>query len=58
MKLVIESDEADFDLKEQVKGVVEQLGHEVVDIGCFFKKSRSVSRYCGNCLRRNTQWNL
>lgn len=37
MKLVIGSDEASFDLKEQVKGFVEQLGHEVVDIGCLSK---------------------
>lgn len=35
MKLVIASDHAGFDLKEQVRGYLSKAGHEVLDLGAF-----------------------
>ncbi len=35
MKLVIASDHAGFPLKEEVRGYLERLGHEVVDLGAY-----------------------
>jgi len=35
MKLVIGADHAGFPLKEEVRGYVERLGHEVLDLGAF-----------------------
>jgi len=35
MKLVIAADHAGFPLKEEVRGYLERLGHEVVDLGAY-----------------------
>src|ERR1700744_2682375 len=35
MKLVIAADPAGFPLKEEVRGYLERLGHEVVDLGAY-----------------------
>lgn len=35
MKLVIAADHAGYPLKEEVRGYLERLGHEVVDLGAF-----------------------
>jgi ribose 5-phosphate isomerase B len=35
MKVVIASDHAGFPLKEEVRGYLERLGHEVVDLGAY-----------------------
>lgn len=35
MKLVIASDHAGFPLKEEVRGYLDRLGHEVVDLGAY-----------------------
>jgi ribose 5-phosphate isomerase B len=35
MKLVIGSDHAGFPLKEEVRGYLEKLGHEVLDVGAY-----------------------
>jgi ribose 5-phosphate isomerase B len=35
MKLVIGADHAGFPLKEEVRGYLERLGHEVTDVGAF-----------------------
>ncbi|MDQ3768191.1 MAG: ribose 5-phosphate isomerase B [Actinomycetota bacterium] len=34
MRLVMGSDHAGFELKEAVKALLEQEGHEIVDVGC------------------------
>ena len=35
MKLVIAADHAGFPLKEEVRGYLERLGHEVIDLGAY-----------------------
>jgi ribose 5-phosphate isomerase B len=35
MKLVIAADHAGFPLKEEIRGYLERLGHEVVDLGAY-----------------------
>jgi ribose 5-phosphate isomerase B len=35
MRIALGSDHAGFPLKERVKALLEELGHEVVDFGCF-----------------------
>jgi ribose 5-phosphate isomerase B len=35
MKLVIAADHAGYSLKEEVRGYLERLGHEVIDLGAF-----------------------
>lgn len=35
MKLVIAADHAGYPLKEEIRGYLERLGHEVVDLGAF-----------------------
>ena len=35
MKIAMGSDEAGFDLKNQIKEYIEAKGHEVVDTGCY-----------------------
>ena len=37
MKIAMGSDEAGFDLKNQIKEYIEAKGHEVVDTGCYSK---------------------
>lgn len=39
MKIAIGSDHGGFDLKEQVKTWLQEMGHEVVDFGCHSKES-------------------
>ena len=39
MRIGIGSDHAGFDLKEEIKGLLEELGHEYEDVGCFDKGS-------------------
>jgi ribose 5-phosphate isomerase B len=34
MKIAIGSDHAGFELKEKIKGLLTELGHEVLDLGC------------------------
>ncbi len=36
--VVVGSDHAGFDLKESLKLFLEKLGHQVIDVGCFFKE--------------------
>ena len=35
MKLVIAADHAGFPLKEEIRGYLERLGHEVTDLGAY-----------------------
>src|SRR5580700_6734907 len=35
MKLVVGADHAGFPLKEEVRGYLERLGHEVIDVGAY-----------------------
>ena len=35
MKLMIGSDHGGFELKKAVKAHLEELGHEVTDVGCY-----------------------
>lgn len=35
MRIAVGSDHAGFDYKEQIKGLLERLGHEVLDLGTF-----------------------
>jgi len=35
MKLAIAADHAGYTLKEEVRGYLERLGHEVIDLGAF-----------------------
>jgi ribose 5-phosphate isomerase B len=35
MKLVVGADHAGFSLKEEVRGYLERLGHEVIDVGAY-----------------------
>jgi len=39
MKIAIGSDHGGFDMKEIVAGFLQELGHEVRDVGCFSKDS-------------------
>ena len=39
MKIAIASDHGGFDLKEQVKAWLQEMGHEVEDFGCHSKES-------------------
>ena len=39
MKIAIGSDHGGYDLKEQVKGWLQELGHEVEDMGCHGRES-------------------
>ena len=39
MKIAIASDHGGFDLKEQVKVWLQEMGHEVEDFGCHSKES-------------------
>jgi ribose 5-phosphate isomerase B len=39
MKIAIGSDHGGFDMKEIVAGFLQELGHEVGDVGCFSKDS-------------------
>ena len=39
MKLVIGSDHGGFEAKEKLKGVLQGLGHEVTDFGCYSLES-------------------
>ena len=39
MKIAIGSDHGGYDLKEQVKGWLQELGHEVEDVGCHGRES-------------------
>ncbi len=39
MRIAIGSDHAGFDLKEFVKGVLTEMGHEYEDFGCYSKDS-------------------
>ena len=39
MHIAIGSDHAGFDLKEEIKGLLEELGHSYEDVGCFDKGS-------------------
>lgn len=34
MKIAIGSDHAGFRLKEEIKGYIQSLGHELIDVGC------------------------
>jgi len=38
MKIVIGSDEAGFDLKNQIKDYIETKGYEIIDAGCYSKE--------------------
>ena len=39
MKIAVASDHGGFDLKEQVKAWLQEMGHEVEDFGCHSKES-------------------
>ena len=39
MKIAIGSDHGGYDLKEQVKTWLQEMGHEVEDFGCYSKES-------------------
>ena len=45
MKIAIGSDHGGFELKEHLKGVIEELGHEVRDCGCHSKESTDYPVY-------------
>ncbi len=39
MKIALGADHAGFELKEKVKSLLEELGHEVLDLGCYSTES-------------------
>ena len=39
MKIALGSDHAGFELKEKIKTLLQDLGHEVVDVGCYSTES-------------------
>ena len=39
MKIALGCDHGGYELKEQIKGVLEKLGHEYEDFGCYSKES-------------------
>jgi ribose 5-phosphate isomerase B len=39
MKLAIGTDHAAFELKQAIRGVIEEMGHELVDFGCHSTES-------------------
>ncbi|OAG26967.1 ribose 5-phosphate isomerase B [Thermodesulfatator autotrophicus] len=39
MKIALGSDHAGFELKEKIKTFLEELGHEILDLGCYSKDS-------------------
>jgi len=46
MRIALGSDHAGFPLKERVKALLEELGHEVVDFGCFSAEQCDYPDYC------------
>lgn len=45
MKIAIGSDHAGFELKEKVRGILEKLGHQVIDFGTTGKESVDYSDF-------------
>ncbi|HOP06957.1 MAG TPA: ribose 5-phosphate isomerase B [candidate division Zixibacteria bacterium] len=39
MKIAVASDHAGLEFKEEVKGILERMGHEVIDVGTYTKDS-------------------
>jgi ribose 5-phosphate isomerase B len=51
MKIAVGSDHAGFALKEQVRPILEQAGHEVVDVGTDSEESTDYPRYASQAAR-------
>ena len=51
MKVAVGSDHAGFALKEQVRPILEQAGHEVVDVGTDSEESADYPRYASEAAR-------
>ena len=51
MKVAVGSDHAGFALKEQVRPILEQAGHEVVDVGTDSDESTDYPRYASEAAR-------
>ena len=51
MKVAVGSDHAGFALKEQVRPILEQAGHEVVDVGTDSEESTDYPRYASQAAR-------
>jgi ribose 5-phosphate isomerase B len=51
MKIAVGSDHAGFSLKEQVRPILEQAGHEVVDVGTDSEESTDYPRYASQAAR-------
>ncbi len=45
MKIVLGADHGGFDLKEEVKPLLEEMGHEVIDVGCHSTESVDYPEY-------------
>jgi ribose 5-phosphate isomerase B len=46
MRIALGSDHAGFLLKERVKALLQELGHEAVDFGCFSEERCDYPDYC------------
>jgi ribose 5-phosphate isomerase B len=51
MKIAVGSDHAGFSLKERVRPILEQAGHEVVDVGTDSDESTDYPRYASQAAR-------